>query len=157
MEEGERPRTFRRRRPPSPEATRLMLFSLVAAIGLAAVLTYVFLPTLLHYEQLSKEPQYDLAAIPDGSSLRIEIVGASSPRELEEFEVLLIVDSEDFAFGPLPDGIEGVVSFFDNGDGILNVGDYFLLEVQQGKTYRLLILPVDRVKEEGVGYFKWPP
>ncbi|MEE9236383.1 MAG: hypothetical protein V3U52_01140 [Thermoplasmata archaeon] len=156
MAKGENTSTFGRRRPPSPQATRLMLFSVIASIGLAAILGYVFLPTLLYYEQLPKGPNYELAAFQVGSSFRIVIVGASLPGELGDFEVLLAVDSENHTFGPLPEGIEDLVSFFDNDNGILDVGDYFLVEFESGKTYRLLILPVDRTRDEGVGFTKWP-
>ncbi len=134
-----------------------MLFSLIASIGLAAILAYVFLPTLFYYEQLPKGPQYELAAFQDGSSFRIVIVGASLPGELGDFEVLLAVDSENHTFGPLPEGIDDLVTFFDDdGNGILDVGDYFLVEFESGNKYRLLILPVDRTRDEGVGFTKWP-
>ncbi len=158
MEEKGEGRPFRRRRPPSKQATRLMLFSLLASLGLAAVLGYVFLPKLLYYEQLPESPHYELRATSTDSTLRIEIVAASLPKELKEFEVLLIVDSQNYTFGPLPDDIEGLVRFFDTNDlGLLDTGDYFLVEVEVGKTYTLLILPVDRTEDEGVGYLKWPP
>lgn len=139
-----------------------MLVSVAASLGLGAVLGVLFLPVLLQYEQQPKDPYYQLAAFSDGSQLRIEIVGASYPQELGVFHILLRVgsgtNSQEHFFGPLPEGIDGLVSFFDaNDDGILNGGDYFLIEMEENPTYFLLILHPDPEVEGGVGSFSWPP
>ncbi len=156
MEEGEKPRTFKRKRPPSKEATRLMVFALLSSVGLAAVLGYVFLPTLLHWEQQPKDPHYELAVIREGSLSRVVVVGSSFPRELGYFEIHLAVDGENLTFGPLQNGMEGTVSFLDaNDNGILDREDYFLVEVETGKTYTFLIVPIEKSKEGGVGYITW--
>lgn len=158
MADNDEARPFRRRRPPSRQATRLMMISVLSSLGLAAVLGVVFLPVLLQYEQAPKDPHYQLAAVPHGSQLRIEIIGASFPRELGAFKVLLVVDSEEHVFGPLPQGMDGLVSFVDdNKDGILNQGDYFLVEMEEGRTHSLLILHPDPEKAGGVGFIRWPP
>ncbi len=157
MEAPEQPKKFTRRRPPSKQATRLMLFSVLAALGLAAVLAFVFLPTLLFYEEQPKGPHYRLAATLEDGTLRVEVASASLPGALGEFEVLLRVGEEEHTFGPLPAGLEGLVSFTDaNGNGVLDAGDFFLVEVEPGTTYTLLILPLDREEETGVGYLRWP-
>ncbi len=66
------------------------------------------------------------------------------------------MDSQNHTFGPLPE-TNGLVSFTDdNQNGILDVGDYFIVDIEPGKTYRLLILPVDRTEDLGVGFVKWP-
>jgi hypothetical protein len=156
MEGQEVPRNFRRRRPPSPQATRLMIFALVASIGLAAVLSFVFLPVLFFWEEQSKDPHYVLAAIPEGERTRIVVVGSTFPRQLGYFDVMLLVDSQNYSFGPISDGMEGMVSFSDaNGNGILDEGDYFLVEVEPGRTYTFLILPREDPERGGVGFIKW--
>lgn len=162
MEGPEESRPFARRRPPSPQATRLMLLSALASIGLAAVLGYVFIPTLLFYEDQPKSPNYQLVAVQEGSVLRVTVDSVFMPGSLSDFEILLLVDSEADSerhlSGPLPSDIPGLMTFTDaNGNGILDKDDYFLIELEAGKTYRLLILMVDREREEGVGFLKWPP
>lgn len=156
MEEPESPRSFRRRRPPSPQATRLMIFALGASIGLAAILSYVFLPILLFWEEQPKDPHYVLAAIQEGDRTRIVIVGATFPRSVDSFDIFLSVDGRNFTFGPLREGMGGMVSFDDaNDNGVLDVQDYFLVEVEPGRTYTFLIVPRDDPERGGVGYIKW--
>lgn len=162
MAGDEETRSFKRRRPPSRQATRLMLISVAASLGLGAALGVLFLPVLLQYEQQPKDPHYQLAAFSEGSQLRIEIVGASYARELGAFNILLRVgagaNSHDYIFGPLPQGIDGLVAFVDdNDDGLLNRDDYFLIEMEEDTSYFLLILHPDPEKEGGVGAFSWPP
>ncbi len=155
-------RHFKRRRPPSRQATRLMLISVAASLGLGVTLGVLFLPLLLQYEQQPKDPYYQLAAFSSGSQLRIEIVGASYPQQVGVFRVFLRVgtvpNSQEHVFGPLPEGIDGLVGFFDaNDDGILNVSDYFLIEMEENTEYLLLILHPNPEVEGGVGYYSWPP
>lgn len=122
---------------------------------MAAVLGVVFLPILLQYEQHPKDPYYELAVSDQDSYVRVEIVTASFPQELGAFRVELRVDSAFHSFGPLPQGVDDLVSFFDaNGDGVLNVGDYFLVE-DIGTDYSLLILHPDPAEEGGVGFKRW--
>lgn len=161
MAKPEESRPFTRRRPPSRQATRLMLFSALAAVGLAAVLAFFFLPPLLFYEDQPKGPHYQLGATLEDGTLRVRVDAASLPRPLGAFEVLLAVNNgthtTNHTFGPLPEGIEGLVSFTDaNGNGVLDAGDYFLLAVEPGTTYTFLILPVDREEDRGVGRLRWP-
>lgn len=157
MAEPEEPRPYTRRRPPSRQATRLMLFSALAAVGLALVLAFAFLPTLLFYEGQPKGPHYDLDPRPEDGTLRVVVRAASLPGDLADFEVLLRLDGTDHLFGPLPAGIEGVVAFTDaNENGVLDEGDHFLVELGSATTVTLLILPVDREDLEGVGYLRWP-
>ena len=155
-------RGFRRRRPPSAQATRLMLVSLVAALALAAVLSYVFLPKLLEFSGRPQAPYYELGRESLDGTARITVVLASEPRALDAFDIGLIVEApdEDTRIVQTPLGTPdpaGAIAFVDaNGDGILNVGDYFDVTVEPGATHTLLILPKGgAVEEGGVGGLRW--
>ncbi|MFQ6012629.1 MAG: hypothetical protein ACE5LS_03170 [Thermoplasmata archaeon] len=145
-----------RRRPPSPQAKRLMVVSALASIGLAAVLGVVFLPILLQFEAQPKDPFYTLVGEPAGSMTTVTVATASFPRPFEELGLFLLDDSLQYE-GPLHPSIPvGPVSYVDaNGDGVLNVGDYFRVQIETGREYVLLITLLADPGGGGVGRYAW--
>lgn len=146
----------RRRRPPSPQAKRLMLVSAVASIGLAVVLGIVFLPILLQLEAQPKDPFYTMAGETAGDVTTVIVSTAAFPRPNEEFGLLLL-DGGLRHEGPLHPSIPvGPVSFTDrSGDGILNVDDFFTIQVEPGRQYILLITLQADPGGGGVGRHAW--
>lgn len=156
MVEAEGERRTGRRRPPSKQATRLMLVSALAAIGLAVVLGVLFLPTLLEFEGRPRDPFYDMEGRLEGTRQNVTVVRASNPRPFSELGLLLLEDAQRYD-GPIhPDIPVGPVSYFDaDRDGMLNGGDFFLVTVMPGRTYILLITLLDDPGGGGVGRIEW--
>lgn len=145
-----------RRRPPSPQAKRLMLVSAASSIGLAVVLGIVFLPVLLQLEAQPRDPFYTLAGETTGTMTTVTVDAASFPRLIEEFGVLLINDSLRHEGALHPNRPVGPVSYTDaNDDGTLNVGDFFRIQVEPGRHYVLLITLLDDPGGGGVGRHAW--
>lgn len=145
-----------RRRPPSPEAKRLMIMSAVASIGLAVVLSVVFLPILLKFEERLEDPLYELVGETTGTMTNVSVDRASFPRPFTELGFLLINGSVRHEEALDPSNPIGPVSYADaDGDGTLNVGDYFLIQVEPGRQYVLLITLLDDERTGGVGRYAW--
>ncbi|MFQ5986212.1 MAG: hypothetical protein ACE5KQ_02500 [Thermoplasmata archaeon] len=145
-----------RRRPLSRSGKRVMLLSAVASIGLGVVLGVVFLPILFQFEAQPRDPFYTLVGETVGSETTATIETAASPRPFGEFGVRLLNGSLRHE-GPLDPSIPvGPVSYTDaNADGILNVGDSFLVRVEAGRQYVLLITLQEDTGEGGVGRYAW--
>ncbi|MFQ5908738.1 MAG: hypothetical protein ACE5JE_07950, partial [Thermoplasmata archaeon] len=146
----------RRRRPPSPQAKRLMLVSAIASIGLAVVLGVVFLPILLQLEAQPRDPFYTLAGETAADVTTVTVATASFPRSFQEFGLLLLEDGLRHE-GPLRPSIPvGPMSYTDaNDDGTLDVGDFLTIQVETGRHYVLLITLQADPGGGGVGRHEW--
>lgn len=147
-----------RRRPPSPQAKRLMLVSVAASIGLAVVLGIVFLPILFALEGQPRDPFYTLAGETAGSVTIATVIGEAAPRPYDELGIVLLNGSLRHE-GPIHPAIPvGPVSYVDNdGDRALSVGDFFRIQVEPGRAYVLLITLLDDPGGGGVGRYAWVP
>lgn len=156
MADAEGGRSFGRRRPPSKQATRLMLISALGAIALGVALGSLFLPRLLEFEGRPLDPFYELEGHPEPLLENVTVVRATNASPFDKLGILLFEDSLQFE-GPMLPGIPvGPVSTVDaNGDGILNVGDYFLVEVMPDRAYVLLITLLADPGGGGVGRHSW--
>lgn len=142
-----------------------MALSAVAAIGLAVVLSVLFLPKLLSFEGRPEPPIYILERDPDEDPHRIVVERAFNARPFANLTLALIVDpgaeNRTEYIHPLdPDGDYGspVSVVDDDGDGVLTEGDYFLVELAPDTPFALLILQEGTsVEDGGVGGFSWPP
>ncbi|MFQ5553055.1 MAG: hypothetical protein ACE5EW_04990 [Thermoplasmata archaeon] len=145
-----------RRRPVSSAGKRVMLLSAVASIGLGLVLGFVFLPKLFLFEAQPSDPFYTLAGETVRNETTATIETASSPLPFGEFGVRLLNGTLRYE-GPLDPSIPvGPVSYTDgNADGILNVGDSFLVQVETGRNYVLLITLLKDPGPGGVGFYQW--
>ena len=141
--------TFRRRSPPTPQATRLMKVSLGAGLLFLLVLAAVFVPRGLQYDQ----PSHPLAVLGLRSSVPfvVEVVRVNVERQLGEYLVEVNITAEGraplnvlidpLAVGSWPLPPDDFVSFADaDADGSLSPGDTFTILPQANYTsYRLLI------------------
>ncbi|MFQ5918901.1 MAG: hypothetical protein ACE5I4_02490 [Thermoplasmata archaeon] len=145
-----------RRRPPSPQAKRLMLVSAVASIGLAVVLGVVFLPILFAFEGQPRGPLYILEGETIGSETHLTVTTAIAPRPYAELGILLVNGSSRHEGALNPNVPVGPVTYADDDrDGFLSVGDRFQIQIGSGFEYVLLITLLDDPGGGGVGRYAW--
>ncbi|MEE9174183.1 MAG: hypothetical protein V3U30_04330 [Thermoplasmata archaeon] len=145
-----------RRRPLSAKGKRMMLASAAGSIGLAVVLGVVFLPILLQLEGQPLDPFYTLAGETTDVMTTVTVEEASFPRPFEELGFLLINGSLRHEGALDPNRPVGPVAYTDaDGDGTLNVGDYFRVQVETGRHYVLLITLLEDSGPGGVGLYDW--
>lgn len=130
---------FRRRTPPTPQATRLMRVSLLAGLGLLVVLAVLFVPKALEFG--AQPPVVTIAGIedPDGFTVRVTRVSTRYALSTYRAEVnvtdaqgrpLVAFDVRPLTAGPY---YGGNVTFQDaDGDGELSAGDAFAIRKQPG-------------------------
>jgi len=141
--------TFRRRTPPTPQATRLMKVSLGSGLLFILVLAAVFVPRALQYGQATSP----VAVLSQRSSAPfvIEVVRVNIVRPLDEYQGELditgagqapvIVPLEPFGEGAWPPPPNDIVSFADvDGDGGFSSGDTFTIRPQAGYSSYLLLV-----------------
>ncbi len=143
------PVAFRRRIPPTPQATRLMKISLASGLLFILVLSAVFVPRALQYGQ----PPNPIAVLALRSSdpFIIEVVQVNVEKPLSEYRAELNVSgygrpSLNATQNPLGEGawpapFAGDVSFDDaDGDGALSAGDTFTVLSRAGYSSYLLLV-----------------
>lgn len=136
---------FKRNRPPPPQATRLLVASLLAALVFMALLAIVFIPPYL--ENLNQPPSalLQLALNTSSGAPRIYVTSASVALVLSKFNATLLRYNSTLA--SLPPGLAGgnaTLSFIDaNLDGKLDVGDYFAIQAPRDGAYSFEIWQVD--------------
>jgi len=144
--------TFRRRSPPTPQATRLMKISLGAGLLFILVLAAVFVPKGLQYDR----PSNPLAVLGLRSSgpFVVEVVRVNVELPLAEFRAELNVtgagqSARDVNINPLAEGAwpapPGTIVSFDDADanGQFSAGDTFTIQPQANYTsYRILVFHV---------------
>jgi hypothetical protein len=134
---------FRRKRGPPPQATRLLVASLLAALVFMAALAIVFVPRYL--ENLNPPPTNLLHLNLTAGHPRIEVTFALYDWALSRFNATLARDN--LAVATLPPGLSGTsagLNFTDaNQDGLLDVGDYFTLPSGPQGLYRFEIWQLD--------------
>ena len=145
-----------RRRPPSPQAKRLMLVSAAASIGLAVILGVIFLPILFALEGQPQDPFYTLQGQTLGNVTVATVSAATAPRPYTDLGLLLVTGSSRHEGGLNPAVPVGPVTYTDvDSDGILSVGDRFRIQVAAGLEYVLLITLLDDPAGGGVGRYHW--
>ncbi len=136
---------FKRKRAPPPQATKLLLASLSAGLIFMGLLAVVFVPRYL--EGLNQPPStiLDLALNTTASGPRIVVTGSTVNLDLSKFNATLSLNNATIA--SLSAGLGGGTAslrFVDaNGDGKLDVGDYFEVQATQQGDYRFEIWQVD--------------
>ena len=151
--EGEEP--FKRRTPPTPQATRLMRLSLAAGILFVVILGVVFVPTALHYGSV-RPPVVTLAASLTGP-FNVTVTSVTASFALGSYYVWLNVTAGGNpllncgnAQQPLVNDTAqcgGVLTFLDlDGSGTLSVGDVFRVLRQSGSdvAYSLSVFNTSR-------------
>ena len=146
---------FKRKRAPPPQATKLLVASLSAALVFMAVLAIVFVPRYL--QNLSPPPttllRLDLNTTAGAG--RIVVTFALYDLGLSKFNATLTRDNVTVA--SLPAGLRGTnagLSFTDaNGDGQLDVGDFFTLPAGPQGNYHFEVWQVD--VNNRVGVLSW--
>jgi len=134
---------FRRRTPPTPQATRLMRVSLLAGVLLVVILAVVFIPTALRYGEV-KPPVVTLIVSGSGP-FNVTVASVSAAFALDTYYVWLNVTSGASPIldcggpqEPLANNTPrcgGALTFFDaEGDGALSVGDRFVVQRQSGPS-----------------------
>lgn len=143
---------FKRKRGPPPQATRLLLSSLAAALVFMAVLAIVFIPRYLQY---ANPPPIEVLQLLVSSGNRINVTSTNAALALTLFNATLVRDNVTVA--SLASGLSNgtsALSFVDaNGDGLLDAGDYFTVASAPQSDYRLQIYQVDVGKL--VGFIEW--
>ncbi len=134
----------------------MMLVSAAGSIGLGVVLGVIFLPILFALEGQPVDPFYTLEGETTEGMTNVSVIEASAARPFEELGILLLNGSLRYE-GPLNPTIPvGPVSYTDNdGDRVLSVGDFFLIQVEPGREYVLLITLLDDPGGGGVGRYAW--
>ncbi len=137
---------FRRRTPPTPQATRLMRLSLAAGLLFLAVLGAVFIPQALRYNDVA--PPVISFTVSGANPFVVTVAAASRAYPLGEYTGELNVSRAGspsvsvFLSPDLTVGAWGNVSFVDaDANGALSVGDQFRVSPEPGTgwTYELLI------------------
>ena len=143
---------FRRRTPPTPQATRLMRFSLAAGLLFLLVLAAVFVPRALEWGDM-QPPAIVLSASGDGP-FAVNVTTVSRTYALDQYRATLAAangsTTETVDLRPLAAGgswASGNVTFDDaDGDGRISAGDGFSVRPRPGAgwTYRLSIFYIPR-------------
>lgn len=145
---------FRRRTPPTPQATRLMQVSLGAGLGLLVILGVLFIPKALEVQE--RPPVVTFSYVADAGRYTVRIDKVSEPYPLSTYRAELNLTSlEDgvtqinFDVRELAPGVPqygGNVTFEDaDGDGTLSGGDSFTILRQTGSwAYELLVFHESR-------------
>ena len=130
---------FKRKRAPPPQATKLLVASLSAGLIFMALLAIVFVPRYL--ENLNPPPStlLDLSLNTTAGAPHIMVTFALYNLALSDFNATLYRDNVTIA--TLPAGLGGgasTLSFTDaNHDGLLDLGDFFTVQVSAQGAYRL--------------------
>ncbi len=144
---------FKRKRAPPPQATKLLVASLAAALVFMAVLAIVFVPRYL--ENLNPPPTTLLNLNLTAGQPRIEVTYALYNMPLAKFNATLTRNNVTVA--ALSAGLAGTdagLNFTDaNHDGLLDVGDYFTLPSGPQGVYRFEVWQVD--VDQRVGALVW--
>lgn len=134
---------FKRKRGPPPQATKLLVASLLAALVFMAVLAIVFVPRYL--ENLNPPRSTVLYLNLTAGQPRVQVTFALYDLSLSDFNATLTRDNVTVA--DLPAGLSGVsagLSFTDaNHDGLLNSGDSFTLPTGPQGVYRFEVWQLD--------------
>jgi len=143
---------FRRRTPPTRQATRLMQVSLGAGLALLVVLGALFVPKWLQYEGV--QPPSLTLALTGRDPFVGTVVRVSRDYPLADYRAEVVAENAtgDFVNVSIPQLVApfswggGNVSFSDaDGDGLLSTGDAFTIRPHAGSwRYRLLIFYIPR-------------
>lgn len=142
---------FRRKRAPPPQATKLLLYSLLAGLIFMGTLAVVFIPRFLETPQAAVEI-VDLTAAAGG---RIDVNASTLQLSLSLFNATLYQDNVSLAhlgggLGPAT----AALTFTDaNGDRQLDAGDYFTVHATVAASYRLEVWQTDVGRL--VGFYSW--
>ena len=143
---------FKRKRAPPPQATKLLVASLLAALVFMAVLAVVFGPRYLENLYPSPVTLFHLGFNTTGSSPRIVVTYALYDFDLSRFNATL--SRGNVTIAALGTGLSGgtpALNFTDaNQDGKLDVGDYFTILPSSQGTYRFEIWQLDVGQRVGV-------
>lgn len=133
---------FRRRTPPTPQATRLMQVSLLSGLLLLVILAVLFVPKALEFGV--QPPVVTMAGTegPDHFTIRVTQVSVKYAFSGYRAEVNVtdasgrpIVDFDVRTLSPGVPQYGGNVTFEDaDGDGTLSAGDTFTIRKQPGAT-----------------------
>ncbi len=136
---------FKRKRAPPPQATKLLVASLAAALVFMAALAIVFVPRYL--EGLDQRPStlLHLELNTTGGAPRIVVTYAALNLGVADFNATLHQGNGTLA--SLSSGLAGgnaTLSFTDaNGDGLLDPGDYFTVHVTAQALYTFEVWQLD--------------
>lgn len=142
---------FRRKRAPPPQATKLLLYSLLAGLIFMGTLAVVFIPRFLETPQAPVE----IVELTLAAGGRIVVNTSSFQLSLSLFNATLYENNATLAhLGTGLSPATGALSFTDaNGNGQLDIGDYFTVHVTVAATYRLEVWQTDVGRL--VGYATW--
>ena len=161
---------FRRRTPPTPQATRLMRFSLAAGLLYLLVLAIVFVPKALEWGDV--QPPAIVLSVSGNGPFMVNVTRVSRAYGVDQYRATLVAangsSTETVDMRPLAAGgswAAGDVTFADaDGDGQLSTGDGFTVRPRPGTgwTYRLSIFHIPQ--DEGAkppcpcaaGYAEFP-
>lgn len=144
---------FKRKRAPPPQATKLLLASLLAALVFMGALAVVFIPRYL--ENLNPPPTTLVLLDLNTSARRLVVSNVLYAYPLAKFNATLALDNATIgSLGAGLAGSGGALNFTDaNHDGLLDTGDYFGFTAQGQGTYRLEVWQVDVGVR--VGFVRW--
>lgn len=155
-------RPFRRRVPPTPQATRLLRVSLGAGLLLLAVLAILFVPIALRYD--TGPPPSVVLSLRGDDPFVVEVVRVNTFRPLSDYRAELNitdgttnVDVDIPQLSPTGSWVGGNVTFQDaDGNGRLSPGDRFTIRPLPGTSwvYDLFIFHGSRV--HAVGHVRFP-
>lgn len=163
---GPRTAPFRRRAPPTPQATRLMKVSLGAGLLFVVLLGIVFIPTALRFD---RPPQPTIVLTETASSplflVEVTRVNVREPLASYRGELNITNMSEPDRVSDINVDIPqlgegewagGLVSFADvDGDGTLSIGDRFTIRPQTTGSWRYeLFIFYASNAEFAVGYIR---
>lgn len=143
---------FRRKRAPPPQATKLLLYSLVAGLVFMGALAVVFIPRYL--ENLNRPP-VEILFLEAQAGGRIVVNRTTDALPLSKFNATLLQGND--AIASLSAGLSSgsaVLAFTDaNGNHVLDAGDYFTVSTPAAGNYHLVVWQADAARL--VGLFEW--
>jgi len=148
---------FKRRTRPTPQASRLMVTSTLAGLGMVIVLAVVFIPRALQQESQPQVPTLYLRAEPtvvDGT-WRVNVTQVSLSLPLSAYEVEVTHLGSPLVNRTSLLNISGPPGWFydTDGDGHLSVGDVFLVDGNPDAATRLFVYHVPSGKRIGFTTF----
>ena len=136
--------SFRRKRSPPPQATRLLTASLGAGVLFLVLLAVVFIPRGLDFGNQPPVAIVDLG-LTTTAGTRLEVVSVTIVLEVGRFRADFYRNGTLHASLPAGLGGGGPALAFDDadGDGRLGPGDSFLVDTVPAACHRLEIFQVD--------------
>ncbi len=150
---------FKRKRSPPPQATKLLRYSLLAAVVFMVMLAIVFLPRMFPSQlpvEVVNPGNNGKLRLDTTNGTRLYIDETTANLELAKFRANFTRDAVEIGnlSAGLVAGANANLTFVDaKMDGLLDAGDYFVVSVSPSGCYRFEVYQIDVGRTSG--YLDW--